>query len=405
MHINSSGQSDVSSLRPPRRALTATSVQLRDDFDAYTTTDAPPDAASEVYDGARERFVSYHRAEMGNLLLDPSDASDHHRRSRGIGDAGSMECVGRRYTTTTGAASRRAEAGRRGFQLVERKILEDGPERTVSVWREEVAKSVDGDVEDEEGPLTEMDAPVSEMGEMGRRRGKGLFEYMHTGSTSARRLSGGHERVRSPSGTGSERGWERVKVHSISTVSAFINVHVMLQSPHVMSASYHSLPSHAISASYPSLPSPPLSNRSHSHGSPRPRRTPSNSQSTININHHHTRTPSQSTTTRHPTSPPPTTLASLLSAPTPPLTHLLPTLARLGITHPAHLAALARMGEEVRDREVRSVALGEGRATLITAIGIRVSRSGIQSEAATAIGWQPIRTCCNRDRVAANQKD
>lgn len=400
MRLNSSGQSDLSSIRPshsrvrPGRATTvASSVPLRDDFDAYTYASGPdPD---EVYDDQRRRFVSYHRAEMGNMLGDGESALSHadgvemevyqHQPrhpppagarkvsgGRRIGDEGTMECVGRRYTATTGAGSRRAEGSRQlreqRYKLVERKILEDGPERTVSVWREEVAKSdCDHDDDDErelgreeevqeERPLSDVDSHAHRRLELHRGLGLpyGALRPANTGSTG---------RMRSPSGGSQSAPWERAK----------------MQSPHRTGASCTTLPS-----------PPPSDPPSHSTGRPRtasrPRsRTPSYElhpprahspfrPPTIPAHTPHPNNPSHLS---HPTipshtshmhaqhppssSPPPAlTLPALLSTPTPPLTHLLPTLARLGITAPAHLAALARMGEDVRDREVRGVALAEG---------------------------------------------
>ncbi|TFK52204.1 hypothetical protein OE88DRAFT_1734240 [Heliocybe sulcata] len=389
MHLSTATHSVSSLHRRSRGALTSTSVPLRDDFDAYTYTSQPADASTEfeVYDDERERFVSYHRAEMGALLLSDRhtdlgaegvemEVYKHQERkvtggsghTKRIGDDGTMECIGRRYTTTT------------------------GPERTVSVWREEVAKSstesVLGDRDDPDPEPSVVDshahrrlgrglglathAPVPVLSPSNanvKRNSFGGLGYAHTGgsATSVKRLSGGSGRMRSGSGGGLSEmgpGWERVK-----SPSAYTGTH---------------------------LPSPPLSNNS-SPRSPPPNRAGS-------VSRGHTRTPSNPLSLSQPIprfqlhtgltqthtglstssrvspnnnpapSPPPQTIAALLTALTPPLTHLLPTLARLGITHPQHLGALARMEGEVRDREVRSVAMGEGVSVFEWAVLVEVGR-------------------------------
>ena len=50
----------------------------------------------------------------------------------------------------------------------------------------------------------------------------------------------------------------------------------------------------------------------------------------------------------------------MLASCDPPLVHLSPMLAKLGILHEGHLRAVARLSEETRDREVREEALKLG---------------------------------------------
>lgn len=88
----------------------------------------PPPARNggEVNSRRREREVRYPPESVPG-----SDASASGRRP-GLGSYASMDNV--RHVT-----------GRKGrVELVEHKIMEDGPERTISLWRERVAQTGDG---------------------------------------------------------------------------------------------------------------------------------------------------------------------------------------------------------------------------------------------------------------------
>jgi hypothetical protein len=81
----------------------------------------------------------------------------------GFGDNAQWESYGRR-TRNAVTGSRRSSNGHR-FKMVEHKVLEDNSERTISIWREEVARSSDGsstlnggDTVSEFGQMSEADS-------------------------------------------------------------------------------------------------------------------------------------------------------------------------------------------------------------------------------------------------------
>ncbi|KAI0036565.1 hypothetical protein K488DRAFT_82006 [Vararia minispora EC-137] len=187
--------------------------------------------------------------------------------------------------------------------LVPRKVIEDGPERTITIWREDVAASADAA---ESETRSDMDSHT------GRRRGSISSQNKPDGVPISAAANSG------------ERHRDRIMRRSIDIT--------LSQSPRSSLNRSHSNASSPPTTSFTSTPS----------GSqPRsPRKHPLSS-----------------------TGPPPELAPSLervLASCEPPLTHLGPVLAALGVRQDEHLRALARMGAETRDREVREDALRAG---------------------------------------------
>ncbi|KAH9038385.1 hypothetical protein EDB85DRAFT_2141901 [Lactarius pseudohatsudake] len=180
--------------------------------------------------------------------------------------------------------------------LVEKKVLEDGPERTISVWREDVAKS-SSEAGDGDGDIrSDLDSHA------GRRR---RVDSVAQATGSAR--SKGHRSRESADLTEAEPGFDfaaqRVgQVHDTAR-----------QCP---SRQYH----------------PPAVDPTKT---PAPRATFPLITSSAQIE-------------------------SVLSSCQPSLLHLLPILEELGVRRSEHMTALARMREETRDREVKEEALKKG---------------------------------------------
>jgi len=123
-----------------------TDLPLRDDFDAITVADKSvlnraswKDETGSVCD-AFEYMTRYRSAPKDNRMRSNSDMT--FQRSQG----------GRRPSgLKTLTSERGSDAGRKRLggtpklgqtELVEERILEDGPTRTISVWREQVATDI-----------------------------------------------------------------------------------------------------------------------------------------------------------------------------------------------------------------------------------------------------------------------
>ncbi|KZV62506.1 hypothetical protein PENSPDRAFT_658055 [Peniophora sp. CONT] len=197
--------------------------------------------------------------------------------------------------------------------LVQRKVLEDGPERTISIWREDVAMSSGaGGSVDEEVP------DLVDRREARRRAGS---------------VSGNQEGVTQASMSGRHR--DRLLRKSIDMGGA--------QSQ----------------SSRSSL------NRTHSNSnasSPPGTQTTGQTSAPSLSQPQSPRRPGTSTSTTRPSDAggPAPSLERILASCDPPLVHLGPVLASLGVRRDEHLRALGRMRAETRDREVREDALKQG---------------------------------------------
>jgi len=187
--------------------------------------------------------------------------------------------------------------------LVQRKIIEDGPERTITIWREDVAASSGGGPADDEV-----------RSEAGSHAGRKLPSSGGSGPPDAATPANGTTRHR-----------DRLMRTSVDLA--------MQQSAR---SALHRSSSTASSPPQPQTPS------SASPG-PQPRSPRKVSQ---------------------PSPPdalgPAPSLERMLASCDPPLTHLAPILAELGVRRDEHLRALARMRSDTRDREVREDALRKG---------------------------------------------
>ncbi|TFK34786.1 hypothetical protein BDQ12DRAFT_715117 [Crucibulum laeve] len=290
------------------------------------------------------------------------------------------------------------------YEVISRRVLEDGPEKTVTIstWREQVAREanqanermsvyfVDGDdyaVEQEGGAVSEYDAPVIHPPTAAQRR----ISY-HTGShnSSMTKMIESHSSHGRGSPAKSERrstpprktssGYDR-QSHHVDDSRRPLSLGRRSRSP----ASWnHSPPRTAtpdrirrqgahsplIDRSVRSFvnDSPPPRSSTPIRGSPSPQR--------------HKRSPSPTSHKSSPVKPRPSqpsfhptqsgsTISSIKSLPTigfeqildscePPLVHIAPVLASLGISNEGHLRAVARLSEETRDREVKEEALRLG---------------------------------------------
>ena len=127
-------------LPPP----TVTDLPLRDDFDAITVADKSvlnraswKDETGSAYD-AFEYMTRYRSVPQDNRARSNSDMTLQRSQREGRRPSGF-----RPLTTERGSDAGRRRLGgnpRLGqTELVEERILEDGPTRTISVWREQVA--------------------------------------------------------------------------------------------------------------------------------------------------------------------------------------------------------------------------------------------------------------------------
>ncbi|KAI0260232.1 hypothetical protein BC834DRAFT_973612 [Gloeopeniophorella convolvens] len=206
--------------------------------------------------------------------------------------------------------------------LVEKKVLEDGPERTISVWRENVANrsSEAGDL-DTEG-RSDVDSHA------GRRR---------VSAESRRRV----ESLASASVKGKEsrRGRESIDLGTEGPLSplqrSFSNASTT-QRPHPQ----------PINTAVPMTPSKSQRRAPLSPSALGPRKT----EYSASISDSTSQTRVALTVS----------LETVLGSCQPSLLHLLPVLEELGFRRPEHMTALIRMREETRDREVKEEALKKG---------------------------------------------
>ncbi|KAH9065252.1 hypothetical protein EDB87DRAFT_1043616 [Lactarius vividus] len=199
--------------------------------------------------------------------------------------------------------------------LVEKKVLEDGPERTISVWREDVAKS-SSEVGDGDGDIrSDLDSHA------GRRRRVDSVAQA-TGSAKSK----GHRSRESADLTESQVSTLQRSVSGRSTTP--------LASAPVINTT----------------PQPSTPQKPQRRAPPSPSVAPKATEYSASISEatSHTKVTSSAQ------------IESVLSSCQPSLLHLLPILEELGVRRSEHMTALARMREETRDREVKEEALKKG---------------------------------------------
>ncbi|KAG6856352.1 hypothetical protein H0H87_005339 [Tephrocybe sp. NHM501043] len=315
------------------------------------------------------------------------------------------------------AASAAGPRARQSFEIVDRRVLEDGPERTVTIstWREQVADEADDHANmdvyylDEHAYAAEMEETVHGDNEEADRDGD---EATSVAGTDGPRVSRTRSLPPTPSqdDTGSDPGSIRTITDEASeSMPASMRRKASPTTTHESSKRSRSPQrrSSGTSGSQPGVwhPTPPQT-------PPRPSRNPAlDIQRSLSPSPHHTygpgssglgskNSPARSTVTRsadhmrpynHPTprsSTPNRTygrdsgpsfhptqsgstistiksastiaLESILESCEPSLLHVAPALARLGILNDGHLRAIARLSGETRDRELRDTALKQG---------------------------------------------
>ncbi|KAF8887150.1 hypothetical protein BD779DRAFT_531135 [Infundibulicybe gibba] len=261
------------------------------------------------------------------------------------------------------------------YEMVNHQILEDGPERTVTIstWREQVARDArseemsvyylsadDYAQEHNTGTVTEVDSNLDRTRNT-EQRGSGGSDPERNGRTSG----DGNERIPTPPrrvspGTYQSRPDDLRGIGSNGSGSPKSRT-----SPRTTAASqrFHSPPRNSrgyVEGSSPPRTSTPIRGDPQS---PSRKQTPSRMMTPSR--------PRMSPALFHPTQPSGSTISSIRTASTiafdnilascePPLMHIAPILAGLGITKPEHLRAVARLSEETRDREVKEEALRQG---------------------------------------------
>ncbi|KAH8998396.1 hypothetical protein EDB92DRAFT_2111542 [Lactarius akahatsu] len=203
--------------------------------------------------------------------------------------------------------------------LVEKKVLEDGPERTISFWREDVAKS-SSEAGDGDGDIrSDLDSHA------GRRR---RVDSVAQATGSAR--SKGHRSRESADLT--EAGAPEIPFYRWRSVSGRSTT-PLANAPAINTTPQPSTPQKSQRRMPPSLSVAPKATEYSA----------SISEATS-----HTKVTSSAQ------------IESVLSSCQPSLLHLLPILEELGVRRSEHMTALARMREETRDREVKEEALKKG---------------------------------------------
>ncbi|KAF8074081.1 hypothetical protein FPV67DRAFT_786597 [Lyophyllum atratum] len=333
---------------------------------------------------------------------------------------GSVNRLG--LTTGVGGGVGAIARARQSFEIVDRRVLEDGPERTVTIstWREQVADEADptADMEvyylgandyaeaadggSEVGAGGDGVTSVSEADARRRRRSlpprptedaagsnlgsirtitdeqsksSGPTSVRHTATTSTStttRKSSGHtshshaDRTKpSVSGSSSSPSWTRTPPRTPPR-----NIRTPDPSRYRSSSrspSYQKLTNGTHGTDTRTSPAPSSTPIRHSLDAIRPDRSSHTPLRSSTPNRMYARHPTPSF---HPTQSG-STISTIKSTSTiafeqvlascePPLLHISPALAKLGIMNEGHLRAVARLSEETRDREVREEALRQG---------------------------------------------
>lgn len=324
-----------------------TDFPLRDDFDAITVVDKSvlnraswKDETGSAYD-AFEYMTRYRSVPKDSRVRSNSDAMLQRSQQEGRRPSGLKPLT----------SERRADVGRKRFgattklgqtELVEERILEDSPTRTISLWREQVATDTAKE------RLPQIHIPGSTNGKR-HRRTQSDVNGQASGIPVSTRLTDGREII------------SRARNMSIEMSSVRVHLTPFVFTPR-------------LTFSQPA-PSSPLkkSFTAQSNGllDPAPKQSPRKIPQTLPGGSSRAASPVLS---RKPGRVPPTgggslsgtgssgasTLELLLASCQPTLLHLTEFLQELGVQREEHLRALAKMHEETRDREVKEEALKRG---------------------------------------------
>lgn len=255
-----------------------------------------------------------------------------------------------------------------GYKMIERRIIEDGPERTVTIstWREEVARKASPEVEmsvyyvhpDDYTGQRERTGSVTEIEGLQMRRESTL--------------------ERGAKGKDVSRGvWTEVRIRELMQKLQSLSEQQKRASPPRRTFSETTYPrdgkisplDRSVSPKHTASPRTPTPNRTPPRMTTPGRASASSPRNVTGAAQPRT-PPRTSTPPFHPTECGSTissirsmsisSLERVLSSCQPSLLHIAPVLETLGIHNEEHLKAVSRLSEETRDREVRGEALKQG---------------------------------------------
>ncbi|KAL0961224.1 hypothetical protein HGRIS_006191 [Hohenbuehelia grisea] len=240
------------------------------------------------------------------------------------------------------------------FEIVKRRVIEDGPEKivTISTWREKVAQEASVEVGmsvyyvnpddyaiEEEDHQTRIVAEVRQAdSDLGRREHSPPLHAVQRPLTPRKTSSGSNQQSEAL----------RTRTSSSPHANTSLNGIGILEPPSRLSPSPYPL----FTTSTPHRRSSPSSKGRHKGSSPT---TFTHSSSLLRQN--------RSTSMSSDANAVPWTSAAakdILASCEPSLLHISSILASLGITTEAHLRAVGRLSDETRDREVKEEALRQG---------------------------------------------
>ena len=315
---------------------------MRDDFDAITIADKSvlnrpgwKDETGSAFDAFE--YMTRHRsapketrARSNSEMAFPK--SQEGRRPSGMKpltlDRGSD--AGRKRSGTTPKLVQ--------MELVEERILEDGPQRTISVWREQVAT----DTAKERVPQIHVPGPTN--GKRHRRTQSDAGDGKATGIPVSARLTDGRDIINRARNMSSVRGGLPLAFTRDLTL-----VQPIPSSP--LKKSFNAQSNAGLLEPTPQQP-PRKASRTLTGGSSR-------ANSPV-LSRKQGRMQVTGGGSLSGTSSGASTLELLLASCQPSLLHLTESLQSLGIQREEHLRALAKMHEETRDREVKEEALKRG---------------------------------------------
>jgi len=295
----------------------------------------------------------------------------------------------------------RKVSGKKGrIELVEQKVMEDNPQRTISIWRERVAQSSGGSerCEGSDGPDSDGDSHVHRRRPSDDSHARRVLSDGHAPGTTSSVVNGSGTRgpgmeVAKSGKASYERSEYMVTYHQPSKggfqkamyppsdsgrMLPLINTvgHSVTSSPRMrkMSSNAPSSPTHHRRTSvggrasyersefmitYPQTP-PHSGGSIASSPSPKGQRMVKQreSLSPLNMKAYHTIPLTDASSMTRATST--SSVELILASCDPSLLHIAPVLSELGIQRLEHLRAVSRLSEETRDREIKEQALKRG---------------------------------------------
>ncbi|KAL6303893.1 hypothetical protein BKA93DRAFT_826303 [Sparassis latifolia] len=386
--------------RPP---APPTSIPLDDGFDAVTTEVPTEWNIGAVRHRDYEESVSGYRNYVLDMERKLSGEDDYYVSSEKTFDntkrseltyTGSMRTLKKSSLNMPIPENARKISGNRGkIELVEQKVIEDNPQRTISLWRERVAQSSGGsnsrydDADDLRSDHTNSHAHRRVLSDDSRMRRVASHGRTGSGGTSAHPKVTGREMEVRRSGRASYERSEYMVTYAQPSRNGFpMAFYAQSELGNAIPLKNKGSQSNSSNA----MVNKPLPDRSISSGNRRSSGRHSNERNEYMITYAQTspfgsgsttRTPSlrgQRTITMtplqkksfipaHPTDASTLTKATstssvelILSSCDPSLLHIASILSDLGIQRLEHLRAIARLSEETRDKEIKEQALKRG---------------------------------------------